>query len=82
MARERGLIDSAAVREIYQVTEPVFRSMADTVSSQGMIAIAQRPGAGQREIEKRLPAATVPLVVFLHETNNPSNLGAVIRDTE
>ncbi len=82
LARGRELIDSAAVSEIYHVTDPVFRSMADTVSSQGMIAIARRPCAGREQLDKRLPAATVPLVVFLHETNNPSNLGAVIRAAE
>lgn len=76
------LIDSASAREIYHVTDPVLESIADTVSSQGLVAIAERPSAGRGEIENRLATAPLPLVVFLYQTNNPSNLGAVIRTAE
>lgn len=82
LERETDLISSADVGEIYHVTDPILRSMADTVTSQGLIAIARRPASGRREIEKRLSTASVPLVALLYQTNNPSNLGAVIRTAE
>lgn len=68
--------------EVYQLPDSVFQSIADTVTSQGIVALAERPETGQMEVEKRLSTAAVPLVAYLHQTNNPSNLGAVIRTAE
>jgi len=60
----------------------IFDSVADTKNSQGIIVIARRPAASIAVIEDRIEAAQVPVVVFLHEINNPSNLGAVLRSAE
>ena len=80
--RQLNLINPSDLVEIFRVPDSVFKSLADTVSSQGLIAIAKRPVAGREELETSLRTSTVPLIVFLYATNNPSNLGAVIRAAE
>ena len=76
------LLTDAGVTRIYELSDPVFQSIADTVTSQGVVVIAERSGGNESAIEVRLSSATVPLVVFLTRINNPSNLGAVIRTAE
>jgi len=68
-------------QRIYQVPEPILQSFADTSTSQGIIAIADPPETGPEKLDN-VHTSTVPLVVFLHRINNPSNLGAVIRTAE
>ena len=82
MARASELVHAAAQAETYQLGDSVFESISDTVTSQGIVAIAPRPAARRGEVENGLSSATVPIVLFLHQTNNPSNLGAVIRTAE
>ena len=75
--RRRGEIDIA------EVPERLFDSIADTKQSQGVILIAERPSTDKRSvISSNLLRTGVPIAVFLHEVNNPSNLGAVIRAAE
>ena len=81
----RGFLDlmtDAGARTIYEVSQQAFQSIADTVTSQGVVIIAQRPAVVPETIVDRISTATLPLVVFLHRINNPSNLGAVIRTAE
>lgn len=73
---------AAAGVEIAELPEKVFASVAGTGHSQGVILIAQRPHASLDAVADRLRSAAVQLVVYLHEVNNPSNLGAVIRTAE
>jgi TrmH family RNA methyltransferase len=80
--RNRELVGAANVREVFQLSDPVFRSIVDTVTSQGIAGLAERPATGRTELEKRLSTASVPLVAYLYHINNPSNLGAVIRTAE
>ena len=82
--RERGaeLLETANATEIYELSSSAFQSISDTVSSQGVLALAARPDSGREAIEQRLAIAPVPLVIFLRQTNNPSNLGAIIRTAE
>lgn len=68
-------------KSIFEVPEPVLESIADTNNPQGIIVIAKTPETGREKLQERA-ASTSPLVVFLHEINNPSNLGAVIRAAE
>ena len=68
-------------RNIFEVSESSLQTLADTKNAQGIIVIAERPDTGAHRIE-RVAVATTPVVVFLHEVNNPSNLGAVIRSAE
>jgi RNA methyltransferase, TrmH family len=61
------------------VSEKLLRSIADTESPQGIILIAKSPISSQTfEIGK----SQLPLVLYLCEINNPSNLGAVLRTAE
>lgn len=66
------------------VSDPVFRSVADTGQPQGIVLICERPENSKASFESRLsedPAA-MQLIVFLHQINNPSNLGAIMRTAE
>ena len=76
------ILTDAGVTRIYELSNSVFQSIADTVTSQGVVVIAERAGGNESAIEERLLSATIPLVIFLTRINNPSNLGAVIRTAE
>src|SRR5687767_10149224 len=78
-----GLVEELVERgvQVYEIPEPLFASMADTVNSQGVILIAERPKTGREAITLEKGNET-PLVVFLQRTNDPSNLGAVFRTAE
>lgn len=76
------LIGSTQCDAVYELNDQAFQSICDTVNSQGIIAIAQRPTATYEALERALASSTVPLIVVLHGISNPSNLGAVIRTAE
>jgi TrmH family RNA methyltransferase len=82
MSRAGTLLHTNAFSQVYELSDSAFNSISDTVSSQGLVAIAKRPTTGKRELEERFSGASVPVVVFVHKTNNPANLGAVIRTAE
>lgn len=60
---------------VVKVASRLFESIADTTTSQGVIALAAKPSS-------RLENITLGLTVLLHRVNNPSNLGAIIRTAE
>lgn len=64
---------------ITALPEKLFRSIADTDSPQGIVLIAKRPSASQKIT---LDSSQLPVVLYLSEINNPSNLGAVLRSAE
>lgn len=66
---------SEAGLEVEFVTEQVLESMADTVTPQGFIAVAQQFPTSIKEIFAREPK----LVVVLEEVRDPGNLGTIIR---
>lgn len=66
----------------FEVSEKVFDSISDTKTSQGIILIAEKPENGKNIIEANLNETTFPLVVLLHQINNPANLGAILRTAE
>jgi TrmH family RNA methyltransferase len=68
-----------ACPHVQAVSESVLESVSDTKSSQGVVAVARRPRTGADVIER---SAGTPLVVVLHEVNNPSNAGAMLRVAE
>ncbi len=82
--RGRALIDMLHAENlpIYEVAESLFRSIADTKNSQGVVVIAVRPLGGLAGIEKNIGSEKSAIVVFLSEVNDPSNLGAVFRTAE
>jgi RNA methyltransferase, TrmH family len=64
---------------VFELPTTLFRSIADTDTPQGIIIIAQRPNTSSITVDL---TSAVPLLIYLHEINNPSNLGAVIRTAE
>ncbi|HEY8561372.1 MAG TPA: RNA methyltransferase [Pyrinomonadaceae bacterium] len=69
---------------INEVAGKLFASIADTKTSQGVILICEKPATDRRRFEARFVAADhrLPVVIFLNEINNPSNLGAILRTAE
>lgn len=82
--RGRELIERLHAENVRmsEVAEQLFRSIADTSNSQGIVLIAEQPSEGRTAIERNLQLSTTALVVFLHEISDPSNLGAVFRTAE
>ena len=76
------LMTDAGARTIYEVSRQAFESIADTVTSQGVVIVAGRPSVSLDAVAELISGSTIPLVVFLHRINNPSNLGAVVRAAE
>jgi RNA methyltransferase, TrmH family len=67
----------------FEVSDRLYASLSDTKTGQGVIVLADRPKFDFKEIEQRLMRkGSLPLVLYLHRTNNPSNLGAIVRSTE
>ena len=82
--RGRELIEELQTRNVpvSEVTENLFRTIADTSNSQGIILICERPDNGYASIEEKITVGSSALVIFLNEINDPSNLGAVFRTAE
>lgn len=81
---DNKLVDTIGKRNvpIAKLSDRIFGSIADTKQPQGIILIAKRPTTSLAAIEKRLRKSALPIVIFLKETNNPSNLGAILRTAE
>ena len=62
------------------VSEKLLESISYTKTPQGIIVLAARPDNDEASFSERQPAA--PLVVVLYETNNPVNVGAIMRTAE
>jgi len=81
---DRDFLDVVAnqTTEIFELSESVFRTIADTYQPQGIVLIGHRPKTSRGMVEARLDRSALPLVLFLNEINNPSNLGAILRTAE
>jgi len=84
--RLANLIDSLTVNSlsINAVSEKLLQSLADTKQSQGIILLCQKPSTEKPIFEQNLSSikTKLPVVIFLNEINNPSNLGAILRTAE
>ncbi|MEJ7846656.1 MAG: RNA methyltransferase [Pyrinomonadaceae bacterium] len=80
--RKSKLVEDLRLRDhsVTEVAENLFSSISDTQNSQGIIIIARRPDNLKAKIEANL--FNLPLVVFLHEVGDPSNLGGILRTAE
>lgn len=78
-----GEIRSAQIG-IFEVSQKIFKTIAATKNSQGIVLIAQTPETGQKILEGKLSESEnpFPIVLLLHQINNPSNLGAILRTAE
>ena len=80
----RELLGKIAQRTtpIAEMPERLFNSIADTSQPQGIILIAKRPRTSLDALGSSLKGTGLPIVIFLTEINDPSNLGAVLRTAE
>lgn len=70
----RDAAASAGIEPVY-TTEPVLDAMADTVTPQGIVAVARQAPTTIREIFAGSPR----LVAVCEEVRDPGNLGTIIR---
>jgi TrmH family RNA methyltransferase len=62
------------------VSEKLLESISYTKTPQGIVVIARRPEASQARLAANL--GDRPLLVVLHQINNPVNVGAILRTAE
>ncbi len=81
--RGRQFLQTAETSNLTEVSDSIFDSLADTKTSQGIIVICEKPETDQNIIESNLAKTSkFPLLVLLHQINNPANLGAILRTCE
>ena len=71
---------SAAAVTSATVSEKLLESISYTKTPQGVIVLAVRPANDEESFAAKQPKS--PLLVVLHEINNPANVGAIIRTAE
>ena len=69
-----------ASRRVATVSEKLLESISYTHTPQGIVVLARRPESSQQRLAASLQPN--PLLVVLHEINNPVNVGAVLRTAE
>ena len=62
------------------VSEKLLESISYTKTPQGIVALAERPESTEDRLAASLGAS--PLLVVLHQINNPVNVGAILRTAE
>lgn len=81
--RGRQFLQTAETSNLTEVSDKIFDSLTDTKTSQGIIVICEKPETDQNIVESNLAKASkIPLLVLLHQINNPANLGAILRTCE
>jgi RNA methyltransferase, TrmH family len=80
--RAVGAIDelSNVAKRIGSVSEKLLESISYTKTPQGIVVLARRPESSEQRLSAN-PGAN-PLVVVLHQINNPVNVGAILRTAE
>ncbi len=71
---ERGNSLIANFNDASEVSDKLFATISDTKNPQGICIIAKRPKTGLKPENG--------LIVVLHQLNNPSNVGAILRTCE
>jgi len=61
------------------VSEKLLESISYTKTPQGIVALAKRPQSDESVLDK---LGKRPLLVVMHQINNPVNVGAIIRTAE
>ena len=62
------------------VSEKLLESISYTKTPQGIVVLAQRPESSEERLTRNLSGE--PLLVVLHQINNPVNVGAILRTAE
>ena len=80
--RAAGVIHelSQAAKRFASVSEKLLESVSYTKTPQGIIVLAQRPESSEHRLGAQLGAN--PLLVVMHQINNPVNVGAILRTSE
>lgn len=71
---------SQAARRSASVSERLLESISYTKTPQGIVILAERPESSEERLSASL--AENPLLVVLHQINNPVNVGAILRTAE
>jgi TrmH family RNA methyltransferase len=80
--RGSSLVNEAELRgaSVFELSESLLDSIADTKNSQGVVLICDRPD--RAELRNFLNTGKLAIVIALSEVNNPANLGAIMRVAE
>ena len=62
------------------VSEKLLESISYTKTPQGIVVLARRPDSSEQRLAESIAAS--PLLVVLHQINNPVNVGAILRTAE
>lgn len=65
---------------VFPVAETVLETISDTVNSQGLIVIAERPVFSLEDLSANNPGE--PLIVCLDKVQDPGNFGTIVRTAE
>jgi len=68
-----------ASQRVGSVSEKLLESISYTKTPQGIVLLAQRPDSSQNVLNSTDEA---PLLIVMHQLNNPVNVGAIIRTAE
>lgn len=63
-----------------EISEKLLESISFTKTPQGIVVLANRPPHDENSFAANQP--NCPLLVILHEINNPVNVGAIVRTAE
>ena len=81
--RGKSFLQQVENLNLAQIPDKIFDSLSDTKNSQGVILICEKPATNKSFIEAKLSEnKRFQLVVLLHQINNPTNLGAILRTCE
>jgi TrmH family RNA methyltransferase len=71
---------SKAAQRTGTVSEKLLESISYTKTPQGIVVLARRPESSEQRLT--LSLGVKPLLVVLHQINNPVNVGAILRTAE
>ena len=71
---------SGVSKRTASVSEKLLESISYTKTPQGIVVLARRPDSSEARLAASLTAT--PLLVVLHQINNPVNVGAILRTAE
>src|SRR6476469_8299346 len=69
-----------ASRRVASISEKLLESISYTKTPQGIVVLALRPESSEQLLAASLTKS--PLLVVLHQINNPVNVGAILRTAE
>ena len=71
---------SQAAKRVGSVSEKLLESVSYTKTPQGIVVLARRPKSSEQRLSAQL--GEKPLLVVMHQINNPVNVGAILRTSE